>query len=80
MYNSGGSIKAVDFTNDLSQCLIRIKGKGCGSFGAYSSIKPKICTINSTVEEFTFDHSSRMLTLTIPAGGEFWEICAFFEV
>ncbi|XP_042440004.1 probable galactinol--sucrose galactosyltransferase 2 [Zingiber officinale] len=80
MYNSGGAIEAVDFASDLSQCLIRINGKGCGSFGAYSSIKPKICTINSTVEEFMFDHNSSLLTLIIPEGGEFWEICAFFEV
>ncbi|WOL19206.1 putative galactinol--sucrose galactosyltransferase 2 [Canna indica] len=80
MYNSGGAIESVDFTGDPSLCHLSIKGKGSGLFGAYSSIKPKTCKVNSTTEEFMFDPENSMLTLTIPSGAEYWEISLFFEV
>lgn len=55
MYNSGGAVEAVDFVSDHSRCRLDTKGRGSGQFGAYSSIKPKFCTVNSEEEEFEFN-------------------------
>ncbi|KAF2314135.1 hypothetical protein GH714_023606 [Hevea brasiliensis] len=42
MYNSGGAVEAVNCRiTDSSECRIKMKGRGCGRFGAYSSTKPK---------------------------------------
>lgn len=81
MYNSGGAIESVDFNGDLSPCCLSIKGKGCGLFGAYSSIQPKNCTVNSKAEEFMFNPDNNLLTLTIPtSSGARWEVCVYFQV
>lgn len=81
MYNSGGAIEAMDFVSDRdrSLCRLSIKGRGSGLFGAYSSVKPKVCTVNSTSEEFMFKDDNHMLTLTIPSGVDYWEICVCFD-
>ncbi|XP_064961648.1 probable galactinol--sucrose galactosyltransferase 2 [Musa acuminata AAA Group] len=79
MYNSGGAIEAMDFMSDRSLCRLSIKGRGSGLFGAYSSLKPKVCTVNSTSEEFMFKDDNHMLTLTIPSGVDYWEICVCFD-
>ena len=52
MYNSGGAVEALNCTKDLSSCTIKIKGRGCGLFGAYSNLstKPKCCMVNTKYE------------------------------
>ncbi|KAK8939769.1 putative galactinol--sucrose galactosyltransferase 1 [Platanthera guangdongensis] len=54
MYNSGGSVDEIDCSSKNSDFSLRIKGKGSGIFGAYSSRRPEICTLNSKQEEFQF--------------------------
>lgn len=44
---------------------VRMEVKGCGRFGAYSSAKPKKCTLNSADIEFSYDPSSGFLTLQL---------------
>lgn len=39
--------------------------KGCGRFGAYSSTKPRQCTIESTPVEFEYDLGSGLVTLNL---------------
>ncbi|KAG2688732.1 hypothetical protein I3760_09G109200 [Carya illinoinensis] len=74
MYNSGGAVKAIDFSSDSSTCEIHVKGRGVGTFGAYSSTKPKSCYINSKVEEYDFRDEDNLLTLTIPASTSSWDV------
>lgn len=65
MYNSGGAVEALNCTKDLSSCKIKIKGRGCGRFGAYSSTKPKCCMVNMKKEEFTYNAEDGLLTVKI---------------
>ncbi|XP_020103766.1 probable galactinol--sucrose galactosyltransferase 2 isoform X2 [Ananas comosus] len=74
MYNSGGAVKAVHFTDD---CLV-VEGRGCGLFGAYSSREPKSCGLNSEDKDFEFNNGNNLLTLMIPSGVDSWEIEIYF--
>ncbi|ESR34146.1 hypothetical protein CICLE_v10004399mg [Citrus x clementina] len=74
MYNSGGAVESVDLTNDSSSCKIHIKGRGGGSFGAYSSTKPSSILLNSKNEEFKFSAEDNLLTVTIPPTTSSWDI------
>ncbi|OVA20555.1 Glycosyl hydrolases 36 [Macleaya cordata] len=65
MYNSGGAIEALNCTSDSSGCTVKIKGRGCGRFGAYSGSKPKSCFIDGKEEEFDYDVKDRFLTLKL---------------
>ncbi|XP_050107504.1 probable galactinol--sucrose galactosyltransferase 2 isoform X3 [Malus sylvestris] len=69
MYNSGGAVEAVECFSHNSSSEIHIKGRGGGSFGAYSSLKPKACSVNSKDdEEFEFrDEDDNLLKVTVPA-------------
>lgn len=66
MYNSGGAVESVDLINDASSSKIHIKGRGGGSFGAYSRTKPSSVLLNSNNEEFKFSAEDNLLTVTIP--------------
>ena len=74
MYNSGGAIESVDFFGDDSNSGIRIKGRGTGNFGAYSSIEPKSCSINLKSGEFKYKSEDNLLTVTIQDEEINWEI------
>ncbi|KAK1549175.1 hypothetical protein Q3G72_017361 [Acer saccharum] len=52
MYNSGGAVDTMNWIIQLSECIFKIKGKGCGRFGAYSNIKPQRCMLDMKEEEF----------------------------
>ncbi|KAK7350666.1 hypothetical protein VNO77_09524 [Canavalia gladiata] len=68
MYNSGGAVEALDCTMDVAQCTIKIKGKGCGRFGAYSNVGPKRCVVDMKEEEFSYNTEDGLLTFNL--GGE----------
>ncbi|XP_034697047.1 probable galactinol--sucrose galactosyltransferase 2 [Vitis riparia] len=74
MYNSGGAVETVEALNASDNGGISIKGRGAGRFGAYSNEKPKLCSVNSKEEAFTFRDEDNLLTITIPSGTNFWEI------
>jgi hypothetical protein len=75
MYNSGGAIEAVDLLSDSSSsCEIHVKGRGGGNFGAYSSTKPKSCSVNSKLEGFDFRDEDNLLTLKVPDRTSSWDI------
>lgn len=65
MYNSGGAVEAMNHTMDHSECRIKIKGKGCGRFGAFSSTKPKCCMVDMKEEEFTYNSQDGLLTIKL---------------
>lgn len=66
MYNSGGAVESLEYIMDLSKNIIKIKGKGCGRFGAYSSTKPKCCMVDTKEEEFTYNAVDGLLTVQLP--------------
>lgn len=74
MYNSGGAVEAIDFSSDSSTCEIHVKGRGAGTFGAYSNTMPRSCYINSKIEEFEFRDEDNLLTLTVPATTSSWDV------
>ncbi|GLT46719.1 hypothetical protein SLA2020_204580 [Shorea laevis] len=76
MYNPGGAVESIDSSKNAS---IVVKGRGGGSFGAYSSTKPRSCTINTKeVEEFEFNGENNLLTISIPATTSFWDIAIHY--
>ncbi|XP_073002913.1 probable galactinol--sucrose galactosyltransferase 2 [Typha latifolia] len=77
MYNSGGAVKAINFSAYPRSRLI-IKGRGSGLFGAYSSRRPESCNLNSRDKEFEFSAANNLLTLMIPLGIDSWEIEILF--
>ncbi|KAJ9140236.1 hypothetical protein P3X46_030908 [Hevea brasiliensis] len=66
MYNSGGAVEAVNCRiTDSSECRIKIKGRGCGRFGAYSSTKPKHCMVENREEDFTYSAVDGLLAIKL---------------
>ncbi|XWS18064.1 hypothetical protein CRYUN_Cryun32bG0010400 [Craigia yunnanensis] len=70
MYNSGGALESVESLGGK----IHVKGRGAGCFGAYSNTKPKSCSINLKDEAFNFNGEHNLLTITIPATVNRWDI------
>ena len=79
MYNSGGAVETVEALDASNNGGISIKGRGTGRFGAYSNEKPKLCSVNSKEEAFTFRDEDNLLTITIPSGTNFWEIVVSYK-
>ena len=69
MYNSGGAVEALDCTMDVAECIIKIKGKGCGRFGAYSNFRPKRCMVDMKEEEFFYNPKDGLLTIKLDGEG-----------
>ena len=68
MYNSGGAIESVQQSGDSTgyNRRILIKGRGAGSFGGYSSVKPKGCSINGKEEEeLKYREEDKLVKVTI---------------
>uniref|UniRef100_A0A5B7B526 galactinol--sucrose galactosyltransferase n=1 Tax=Davidia involucrata TaxID=16924 RepID=A0A5B7B526_DAVIN len=74
MYNSGGAIDALNCTKDLGECSIKIKGRGCGRFGAYSSMKPRYCMVDMKEEEFIYNADDGFLIIKLKGDGNLREI------
>lgn len=68
MYNSGGAVEALDCSMGVSQCIIKIKGRGCGRFGAYSNVRPKRCIVAMKEEEFSYNPEDGLLTIKLGEG------------
>lgn len=61
MFNSGGAVKGFDTESET----VRLKLRGCGSFGAYSSHRPKRVTVDSNEAEFVYEQSSGLVTVVL---------------
>ncbi|XP_065874401.1 probable galactinol--sucrose galactosyltransferase 2 [Euphorbia lathyris] len=68
MYNSGGAVEDVNCKMESEECIITIKGRGCGRFGAYSSSKPKGCMVDNEKKEFSYNAVDGLLV--VKAEGE----------
>ncbi|KAL9265055.1 putative galactinol--sucrose galactosyltransferase 2 [Drosera capensis] len=65
MYNSGGAVEAVKAISVPSGLVIKVKARGCGRFGAYSSKKPKSCKYGNKEAGFSYDPANGLLTVKL---------------
>ncbi|XP_018444980.2 probable galactinol--sucrose galactosyltransferase 6 isoform X1 [Raphanus sativus] len=63
MYNSGGAVEGLRY--DAEKMKVVMEVKGCGKFGAYSSVKPKRCVVESSEIAFEYDVSSGLVTFEL---------------
>lgn len=65
MFNSGGAIKEINYETDRAGA-VEIKVRGCGMFGAYSSVRPKRVEVDGKEVEFEYEEASGLITLALP--------------
>ncbi|XP_074294671.1 putative galactinol--sucrose galactosyltransferase 2 isoform X2 [Silene latifolia] len=65
MYNSGGAIESWSSIAGSGGSIVKMKARGCGRFGAYSSKTPRYCTVDTKNEEFTFSPEDGLLTIML---------------
>ncbi|KAG8385961.1 hypothetical protein BUALT_Bualt03G0099600 [Buddleja alternifolia] len=62
MFNSGGAIKEVNYEcKKIGSVDMRVRG--CGVFGAYSSVRPKRIEIEMKEEEFNYEDNSGFINI-----------------
>lgn len=78
MFNSGGAVKQLRCeTTEEGATVVAAKVRGSGTFGAYSSIRPKRIVVGGKDAEFGYDCSCGLVTLAlgIPKGQLYlWDI------
>lgn len=65
MYNSGGAVESLSCSVQIAETTVKIRGKGLGRFGAYSSSKPKWCMVCQKEEEFTYNSEDGLLIVKL---------------
>lgn len=63
MYNSGAAIEDIMWISKDLSGILQIRVRGCGRFGAYSSIRPTCCKIDKKEEEFSYSQKDGLLTV-----------------
>ncbi|CAA0821392.1 Probable galactinol--sucrose galactosyltransferase 1 [Striga hermonthica] len=64
MFNSGGAIKEVNYETEKPG-TVGMKIRGCGPFGAYSSIRPKRIIVDAIEVEFEYDEAFGFVKLVL---------------
>ncbi|KAK9268321.1 hypothetical protein L1049_000069 [Liquidambar formosana] len=64
MFNSGGALAELKYEYERS-ATVGMKVRGCGTFGAYSSARPKRITVDSEEMEFDYEEKSGFVTLAL---------------
>jgi len=82
MFNSGGAVDGLTYhlldgaklldgngatSGSEAVGLVCMEVRGCGRFGAYSSVRPRKCMMGSSELEFSYDSSSGLVTLQLEA-------------
>ncbi|KAL0335802.1 UNVERIFIED_CONTAM: putative galactinol--sucrose galactosyltransferase 2 [Sesamum radiatum] len=70
MYNSGGAVEECSFKDGV----VRMKARGWGLFGAYSSVKPISCKVDSKDEDFSYRSEDGLVTVNLQSESSFKEI------
>jgi raffinose synthase len=75
MFNSGGAVEGLTYhllgggngSASVSEAVgfVCMEVKGCGRFGAYSSVRPRTCMLGSAQLEFSYDSSSGLVILQL---------------
>ena len=61
MFNSGGAVK--EFNCGITTVFMKVRG--CGLFGAYSSARPKVITVDSEQVDFGYEEASGLVTVDL---------------
>ncbi|KAL2523833.1 putative galactinol--sucrose galactosyltransferase 1 [Abeliophyllum distichum] len=64
MFNSGGAIKKLNYELEKTG-TVSLKVRGCGLFGAYSSVRPKRITVDAEEVKFEYEEASGFITLSL---------------
>jgi raffinose synthase len=64
MFNSGGAVKEFSYESNGS-ANVSMKVRGCGLFGAYSSTRPKLITVDSEEVDFSYEEESGLVTIDL---------------
>lgn len=64
MFNSGGAIKELDYESE-QMGTVSMKVRGCGLFGAYSSVRPKRITVDCAEVEFEYEEASGFIKFSL---------------
>ncbi|WVZ82299.1 hypothetical protein U9M48_029576 [Paspalum notatum var. saurae] len=82
MFNSGGAVEGLTYhlldganmasgdgsiSGSEAIGLVCMEVRGCGRFGAYSSVRPRKCMLGSAQLEFSYDPSSGLVVLQLEA-------------
>ncbi|KQK19399.1 hypothetical protein BRADI_1g48050v3 [Brachypodium distachyon] len=71
MFNGGAAVEGLSYhilpggDGDEAVGLVRMEVRGCGRLGAYSSVRPRKCTLGSAPVEFSYDSSSGLVILDL---------------
>ncbi|CAJ2644507.1 unnamed protein product [Trifolium pratense] len=74
MYNSGGAVEELSCTMNVANCIIKIRGRGYGCFGAYSNVRPQCCLVDKKEEEFSYNSEDGLLTIKLDGDGNLRDI------
>lgn len=63
-------------SGQVKTATVKITVHGCGRFGAYSSVRPRKCLIESSACDFSYDPDSGLLALVLetPIEGQLWNV------
>lgn len=64
MFNAGGAVKEFSLGSNGSK-NVTMKVRGCGQFGAYSSSRPKLVTVDSEEVEFKYEEDSGLVIIDL---------------
>ncbi|KAL2483785.1 putative galactinol--sucrose galactosyltransferase 1 [Forsythia ovata] len=64
MFNSGGAITELNYESQKPG-IIDIRVRGCGVFGAYSSVRPEKILIDMKEEEFDYEDKTGLISLNL---------------
>lgn len=64
MFNSGGAITELNYGSPETG-IINIRVRGCGVFGAYSSVRPERIFIDMKEEKFDYEEKSGLIILNL---------------
>jgi len=72
----GMAIMATENGGHLPAATIKMAVRGCGWFGAYSSMKPRKCLVETSPTDFSYDSASGLLKLILqkPDEGQLWNV------
>ncbi|KAK4391609.1 putative galactinol--sucrose galactosyltransferase 6 [Sesamum angolense] len=62
---NGVAGERIENLSSENVAVISMEVKGCGRFGAYSSAKPRKCTVGSVVVDFEYDSASGLVTFNL---------------
>lgn len=65
MFNSGGAIKGLKYEAEKAGS-IEIEVRGCGSFGFYSSLRPKRIEVDAKEIDFGYEEATGFISFALP--------------